>query len=150
FMTSDRGWQKVLVDYYMPQGALVNVDGMNDDGTYINPVYQTETHYGTWPYPNSTVENGAGSSISPVGNWDEAKKNVDPSFVKVKNITLGYTFNKSVLNNIGCKQARIYFTVTNPFVFTKYLGFDPEWATASLKNDGPSTVTYQIGASIKF
>ncbi len=150
FKTSDRGWQKVMVDYYMPQGALVDVDGMNDDGTYINPVYQTETHYGTWPYPNSTVENGAGSSISPVANWDEAKKTIDPSFVKVKNITLGYTFNKNILKHIGCKQARLYFTVTNPFVFTKYLGFDPEWATASLKNDGPSTVTYQIGASIKF
>lgn len=150
FKTSDRGWEKVMVDYYIPQGTLVNCDGMNDDGTYINPVYQTVTHYGTWPFPNATLENGAGSINSPVANWDEAKKTVDPSFVKVKNITLGYTFSKNVLKHIGCKQARVYFTVTNPFVFTKYLGFDPEWADAAVKNDGPSTVTYQVGASIKF
>ena len=139
-----------MIDRYIPAGTLVDCDGMRDDGTIINPVYQTETHYGSWPYPNATVENGAGSSISPVGNWDAAKQTVKPSFVKVKNITVGYSFSKNILKHIGCKQARIYFTVTNPFVFTKYLGFDPEWANASLKNDGPSTVTYQIGASIKF
>ncbi len=150
FKTSDRGWQKVMVDYYIPQGTLVNADGVNADGTYVNPVYQTVTHYGSWPLPNATVENGCGSTISPQSAWDEAKKTVNPSFVKVKNITVGYTFAKSILKHIGCKHARLYFTVTNPFVFTKYLGFDPEWANASGKNDGPSTVTYQIGASIKF
>lgn len=150
FKTSDRGWQKVMVDYYIPQGTLVNCDGMNDDGTYINPVYQTETHYGTWPFPNATEQNGAGSPNCKEADWNAAKQVVDPSFVKVKNITLGYTFNKNILKHIGCKQARVYFTVTNPFVFTKFLGFDPEWADAPAKNDGPSTVTYQVGASIKF
>ncbi|MDE5997079.1 MAG: SusC/RagA family TonB-linked outer membrane protein, partial [Muribaculaceae bacterium] len=150
FKTSDRGWQKIMVDYYIPQGTLVNCDGMNLDGTYINPVYQTETHYGSWPYPNSTDNNGAGSSGSPVGNWEEARKVVDASFVKVKNISLGYSFDNSILKHIGCKEARIYVNITNPFVFTKYMGFDPEWATAAGKNDGPSYITYQVGASIKF
>lgn len=150
FKTSDRGWGKVMLDYYIPAGTLVDADGMNADGTYINPVYQTVTHYGSWPFPNATLENGCGSIASPQANWDEAKKTVDPSFVKVKNITVGYTFSKNLLKHIGCKHARLYFTVTNPFVFTKYKGFDPEWANASGKNDGPSTVTYQIGASIKF
>ena len=150
FKTSDRGWQKIMVDYYIPAGTLVNCDGMNDDGSYINPVYQTETHYGSWPYPNATDNDGVGSNISPAANFNEARQVVDPSFVKVKNISLGYTFDKNILKHIGCKEARIYFNVTNPFVFTKYLGFDPEWATASGKNDGPSTINYQIGASIKF
>jgi hypothetical protein len=45
---------------------------------------------------------------------------------------------------------RLYFTVTNAFCFTGFKGFDPEWASSSLKNDGPSTVTDQVGASIKF
>lgn len=150
FKTSDRGWQKIMVDYYIPQGTLVNCDGITADGAYINPVYQTETHYGTWPYPNATDNDGVGSTDSPVANWDEAKRVVSDSFVKVKNISLGYTFDKSILKHIGCKEARIYVNITNPFVFTKYLGFDPEWAAASGKNDGPSTVTYQVGASIKF
>ena len=41
-------------------------------------------------------------------------------------------------------------TITNPFCWTNYKGFDPEWAGASLKQDGPSTISYQIGASLKF
>lgn len=150
FKTTDRGWGKVMVDYYIPQGALVNADGMNPDGSYINPVYQTETHYGSWPFPNNSDNGGAGSNLSPVSNWDQAKQVVSASFAKVKNISLGYTFSKDILKHIGCQEARIYFNVTNPFVFTKYLGFDPEWAGALAKNDGPSTINFQIGASIKF
>ena len=69
---------------------------------------------------------------------------------KVKNITLGYTFPKKLLNSWGCQSLRVYVNITNPFVFTNYKGFDPEWAGASMANDGPSTVTYQFGASIKF
>ena len=52
--------------------------------------------------------------------------------------------------NARCQSLRLYCTVTNPFVFTDYEGFDPEWASAANKNDGPSIVTYQFGASIKF
>lgn len=150
FKIGDRGWEKIMVDYYLPAGTLIDCDGMRDDGTLINPVYQTETHYGTWPHSHGGEGNGAGSQASPSGNWSLAKQVVDASFVKVKNITLGYTFDKDILKHIGCKEARIYVNITNPFVFTKYLGFDPEWAGAAGKNDGPSSITYQVGASIKF
>ena len=48
-------------------------------------------------------------------------------------------------------QFRIYANVLNPFVFTKYQGWDPEYATTSLQNgNGPSNVTYQIGINAKF
>ncbi len=143
----DRGRGKMYMDYYIPKGALIDADGMNADGTYINPVYQTETHYGKYPYPNYGTNDGIGKFKD---QWDLAKKVVNGSYVKVKTITLGYTFPKKLLTPWGCQYLRLYATVTNPFVFTKYKGFDPEWADASLKNDGPSTVTYQIGASIKF
>ena len=150
FKIGDRGWGKVMVDYYLPAGTLINADGMREDGTFINPVYQTETHYGTWPHYHGGNGSGAGSTASPSGTWSLAKQVVDASYVKVKNISVGYTFDKDILKHIGCKEARIYVNITNPFVFTKYMGFDPEWATAAGKNDGPSTINYQIGASIKF
>ena len=140
-----RAKQGLAVDYYIPAGTLLSADGVNADGTYVNPVFQEYTHYGS--YPMVAVINGIDGSKS---YWDTAKEVVDGSFVKVKNITLGYTFPKKWLTPWGCSYLRLYATVTNPFVFTKYKGFDPEWAGAALKNDGPSTVTYQIGASIKF
>jgi len=143
----DRGRGKMAMDYYIPAGALVDCDGVNPDGTYINPVYQTETHYGSFPYPNCGDSDGVGINKS---FYDTAKAVTDASFWKVKNITLGYTFSKNILKYIGCQQARIYCTIANPFVWSKYKGFDPEWASADTKTDGPSVISYQLGVSIKF
>lgn len=137
----------MMFDYYIPAGTLIDCDGIRDDGTYINPVYQTETHYGKYPTPNCGESDGIGKTLT---YFQAARQVTNASFLKVKNITLGYTFARPLLKHIGCQQARLYFTVTNPFVFTKYEGYDPEWATAALKNQGPSVVSYQIGASIKF
>lgn len=143
----DRGRGKMAMDYYIPAGALVDCDGINPDGTYINPVYQSQTHYGSFPFPNCGDSDGVGVNKS---FYDQAKAVTDASFWKVKNITLGYTFSKNILKYIGCQQARIYCTIANPFVWSKYKGFDPEWATATTKTDGPSVISYQLGLSIKF
>ena len=145
---SDRGRQKLNMDWYIPAGTLIDCDGVNADGTYINPKYQETTHYGDYPFPNNGGTSGGVGRQS--GEWNQAKGVQDASFLKVKNITLGYTFDKNFLNKFGCKHLRLYATVTNPFVFTSFKGFDPEWASAGVKQDGPSTVNYQIGASIKF
>ena len=144
---NDRGRMKLDVDFYIPAGTLIDCDGVNPDGTYINPVYQQTTHYGSYPFPNNAAANsGTGSSY-----WlDGTNKYVDASYVKIKNITLGYTFPKQWTEKFGCSYLRLYCTVTNPFVWTDYKGFDPEWAGADLDQDGPSTVTWQFGANIKF
>lgn len=153
FMTSDyydyhdRGRGKMAMDYYIPAGALVDCDGFNADGTYLNPVYQTETHYGDYPFPNYGDSDGVGPAQS---YWNSAKAIVDGSFWKVKNISLGYSFSKNLLKHIGCQRARIYCNIANPFVWSKYKGFDPEWADASTKTDGPSTISYQFGLSLQF
>ena len=143
----DRGRMRLNMDYYLPAGTLLDYEGINPDGTYINPVYQQQTYYGEFPFPHSATGafDGTGSS-----QFASAATYVDASFVKVKNISLGYSFSKNLLSKIGIQKLRLYFNVTNPFVFTKYKGFDPEWAHAGNKNDAPSTVTYQFGASLRF
>ena len=146
---SDRGRTRLNMDYYIPAGTLINCDGVNNDGTYINPVYQETTHYGKFPFPN----NGGTSSGTNNAYWcgeDGAANFEEVSFLKVKNITLGYTFPKAWTQKFGCQKLRLYVTVTNPFVITGYDGFDPEWADSSLKQDGPSTTTWQFGANIRF
>ena len=143
----DRGRMRLNSDYYIPAGQILNADDVLADGTYVNPVFQETTHYGDFPIATRADNNGLGTMAD---YWNNARCVVNTSYLKVQNISLGYTFPKAWINKFGCNHLRLYFTVTNPFVFTKYKGFDPEWANASLKNDGPSTVTYQIGASIKF
>ncbi|KFF07721.1 SusC/RagA family TonB-linked outer membrane protein [Flavobacterium hydatis] len=74
----------------------------------------------------------------------------DASFVKVQNIALGYSFNDELLNTLKLKSLRLYVNVLNPFVFTDYEGYDPEWATAALAVNRVSTMTVQMGLSLKF
>ena len=79
------------------------------------------------------------------GSW------VNSSFAKVRNITLGYSLPKNVANTLNVNKLRVYCNVVNPFVFTSYEGFDPEWAAASMgKDNGPATITYQFGVNLKF
>ncbi|MBE8721608.1 SusC/RagA family TonB-linked outer membrane protein [Sphingobacterium pedocola] len=54
---------------------------------------------------------------------------VDASFIKIKNITLGYTLPENIGKNIGLSKCRIYATMFNPVIFTKshlLKGMDPE------------------------
>lgn len=137
---NDRGRQKMSFDYYIPAGTPV-MDPATGEVTAL-----AETHFGSTPYPNNSEKTGGGyfKSSSAGVRYHQT------SFVKVKNITLGYTFPKAWLNKIAVKHLRLYVNVLNPFCFTDYEGFDPEWASANLTNGGPASVTYQIGANIKF
>lgn len=65
---------------------------------------------------------------------------------------MGYTFPKSWMSKIGVDHLRLYVNVLNPFTFTSYKGFDPEWADAALNDGtgGPSSRTYQVGVNLKF
>jgi TonB-linked SusC/RagA family outer membrane protein len=49
----------------------------------------------------------------------------DGSYMRIKYVTLGYTFSERFLKN-SFQKLRIYFSGQNLFTFTKYSGFDPE------------------------
>lgn len=50
----------------------------------------------------------------------------DGSFLKLRNITLGYTFPKAVLAKINVSNLRLYLSAENIYTFTNYSGPDPE------------------------
>ncbi|MCW2118792.1 SusC/RagA family TonB-linked outer membrane protein [Flavobacterium sp. 7A] len=50
----------------------------------------------------------------------------DGSYLRVKNITFGYSLPKKLVTSLGVSKFRLYVTAQNPFTFTKYTGFDPE------------------------
>ena len=54
----------------------------------------------------------------------------DGSFLKLSNITLGYTFPKKIIEKIGLSVSYVlYATGSNLLTWTKYSGFDPEVST---------------------
>lgn len=156
---SDRGRNKLAMDFYIPEGAPVfnyTWDGEDYSSLTSDPSKIAEsTIVGSYPYPFNDVNyNHGGGTGWYTGKNKEFQSNcyVDASYWKIKNITLGYTFPKNLINKVGIQNLRIYANVLNPFTFTKYKGFDPEWADAAISDGtgGPSSISYQIGLNVKF
>jgi TonB-linked SusC/RagA family outer membrane protein len=55
----------------------------------------------------------------------------DGSFLKIDYITLGYNFTESLLSKAKIRNLRLYTRVSNPFMLTRYSGWDPEVSTGS-------------------
>lgn len=69
------------------------------------------------------------------------------SFFRIDNIVLGWSFNKSKLLPVS---GRLFTSVQNPFVFTKYKGLDPEIFGGSDGSLYPRPVTYLFGVNLNF
>jgi len=74
----------------------------------------------------------------------------DGSFVKIRNINLGYSFPDQIAQTIKLKGLRLYVSAQQPFIFASYRqkekGIDPEYPAA----DTPATAMYSFGINAKF
>ena len=75
----------------------------------------------------SSIWNPAAATVMPLVDWAVE----DGSYLKLSNITLGYTFPKKIVNKIGLSKLRLYATGNNLLTWTKYTGYDPEVSTMS-------------------
>src|SRR6266496_1750303 len=66
------------------------------------------------------------STVYVSGDQRKARWVEDASYIRLKNITLGYNFPKSVLNRIHVTNLRLFISATNLFTITDYTGYDPE------------------------
>lgn len=71
----------------------------------------------------------------------------DTSFIRLKDVTLGYqVFNPGDLNNWQSGSMRVYFTATNLYTWTKYRGMDPETDFSAFAY--PNSRTFSLGVNI--
>jgi TonB-linked SusC/RagA family outer membrane protein len=145
------------VSVYAKQGVLAysnfhaNFEDMRDRGRQkldVSDWYVPANNYGVEPqasnkYPQPR-NGGTYWRNDGVGYYKDA------SFVKINNISVGYTLPASALNKINLSYLRLYVNVLNPFVFTDYTGYDPEWAEADFNVGRVSNTTTQFGMSLKF
>lgn len=73
----------------------------------------------------------------------------DASFLRISDITLGYTLPQAVMDKLKMSSARFYGQVINPYVSSKFTGFDPEFNSAIFQDDVPS-MTLLFGVNISF
>ena len=75
----------------------------------------------------------------------------DGSYLRLKNLTLGYTLPASVTRKIKISSLRFFVTGNNLFTLTSYSGFDPEVGESSIDwGTYPITRTFSIGVDLKF
>lgn len=82
----------------------------------------------------------------------------DGSYLRLKNLIVGYSFDSNTLRRLKLTNLRIYANVQNLFTWTKYKGFDPEIgiSTASANVYGldngryPSPQIYSVGVNVSF
>lgn len=79
----------------------------------------------------------------------------DGTFLRVRNLTLGYTLPKSLFDG-KIQKVRFYASAQNPFTFTKYEGYDPEIGGNGVSNRGvdkgnyPVTRKFLFGVNVDF
>lgn len=121
-----------------------NLGGNNWQGRYsaINFDYWTfDNPVNKIPRPNSAA--------APL--YSDAVRFFDGSFVKIRNITLGYTIPKAITSKIKLNSLRLYATADNALIFSPYKLVDPETANGIVGGGSPMTsATYVFGLNLKF
>lgn len=148
-------------------------------GTYGNKIYSQVNQDIEGFYRGFTVTQryfdkrwtGEGTSnTQPRASWSTKSNNATPSsrfledgsYIRLKNLQLGYTIPAKALKTIGLAQTRVYVSGTNLFTITRYSGLDPEMTVSdNSKGEGdraagidwgtyPSAMTVMLGIDITF
>ena len=124
----------------------VNIAYYENHWTPTNPSNRYARAAGT-PGDNSSINN------VPSSVWIE-----DGSFLKLKNVSIGYTLPTDLLNRFSISKIRVYVSSQNLFTITKYTGLDPEIgiqggnATQNGVDNGayPSSRYFTFGLNVTF
>lgn len=83
--------------------------------------------------------------------YADAVRYFNGSYIKIRNVSLGYNLPSSLMQKIGFSSARIYSTMNNAFIFSPYKVVDPETSNGIVGGSTPlTTATYTFGVNLKF
>ena len=165
-----KGFDLSMIGSFQSGGILVST--LNGPSSYLNLMTGRRGNIKVdyWTPENTDAKYPAPSGVLSGDNpkYLSTMAYFDGSYLKVRNISLGYNFNHSLIKNAGVNM-RMYLTVQNPFVmfsdFNKEMGLDPETnsrgdqnvATGGYNNriltvgfNSPSTRNYIIGINLTF
>ncbi|MDX6188028.1 TonB-dependent receptor [Flavobacterium sp. Fl-318] len=103
----------------------------NDAGSYQSTaadVYdnQTADQLNRWQKPGDVTDVPQARFGGKNGTQKSTRYLDKSDFVRLRNLTLGYTLPKQAIKDTGLSSLRLYFTGVNLLTFTNYKGFDPE------------------------
>ena len=124
--------EKVWVGYTSAvQNAMINAG--------VNP-YELENRNGTIPNPLG----------SPTNTENSTRFIEDGSYLRLKNLQIGYTFPLKWTQKFHCSRLRLYATASNLFTITGYKGYDPEVGSGVDYGNYPQSRTFTFGLNATF
>ena len=140
-MLEGDGSSYALADYmkdevwvgYTPavQNAMINAG--------VNP-FELENRNGTIPNPLG----------SPTNTENSTRFIEDGSYLRLKNLQIGYTFPLKWTQKFRCSRLRLYATASNLFTITGYKGYDPEVGGGVDYGNYPQSRTFTFGLNATF
>ena len=79
-----------------------------------------------WQKPGDQTDIPRMANVNYNVNYRPSRHVEDASYLRLKNVSLGYTFPERLVKGIGLSQLRLYVSGQNILTFTKYTGLDPE------------------------
>ena len=122
-------------------------------GSVNNGRNRSVTVLNAWTTPGDITDiPRVGSTISSVGYINSTDRYLeDASYLRLRNITLGYTVPTKFLENTPITAFRLYLQGENLLTFTKFRGWDPESNfRATNRGQFPTPKIYTFGATINF
>jgi TonB-linked SusC/RagA family outer membrane protein len=131
-------------------------NGTSNAGLYQN-AFSEASNYWTPTNTDTDIPRPIGSSSNP--NLQVSNRYIeDGSYLRIQNLTLGYSLPSDLISKLKMSRVRIYGTASNVYTFTKYSGYDPEIGSFNQNqlltgvDNGryPSPRTYSIGVNVEF
>ena len=119
-----------------------------DNAMYINPLYyyperMNNSAINAYWRPDKPTTNTTGIyNIPPVQSGIYQSR----SFVRIQDVSLSYALGKAMLDKLKMQSAQVYISSKNPYVWTKWQGWDPEIGVT----DTPLMRNYIVGLRFSF
>ncbi len=97
------------------------LEDMLDQSGGANQLKRWTPRYTADIYPRNTAGGASAYNRLNSDRWID-----DGSFLRIRNITLGYNLPTKFISHLKLQSVRVYGSVNNAFTFTKYNGWDPE------------------------
>lgn len=123
-----------------------------DDGYYWERIRAQYYYDNMWTAenPSGSLPKLEGTDLTDAIQYSSRQMH-DASFLRLKNVTLGYTLPKKLITKIRASNARVYFNGTNLLTFSKYKIADPEVNAYGTRGwETPFGKTYTLGIEFGF
>ena len=110
----------------------------------------------TWDYDEDGIRQtdfaaaGVPNPKNSVNSENSSRFIESGSYLRLKNIQLGYTFPKTLISRIGLTKLRLYASMSNVFTITPYSGYDPEVGSGVDYGNYPQSRTFLMGVNLAF